>query len=315
MSFGQHADNFQSLIKQTKTYFSIYDTLYPNGEEYFPINKLGLSKDEIKQVIQDYNGEDNTLSKNKDSILQYGAIEVLQTCIIKNIKKIAAHPDFSKNDITALFANTGLYIVKSDDNKLYNFSFDAKNGGTYQMQISIMHYTDYNLNQTNTVNTSQNQDPGTDFSFADDGYSKIYTIYTKEGTKYLLAGSVKKCSTCYGSYISLIKFRGNKFVQEFYYSIDLRDYETGISYDPKTKIISVNYKTDDLTADCVCENGGDGNKEESQGRVDEVILETEEEVLAEEDDIPITRQCSCTFVFDGSNFMLRKKSSTIIETE
>lgn len=304
IAFAQKPEDFKKLIKQTNTYFSIYDTLYPRGEEYYAFNKLGLTKEEIKQAIKE-NDYDMVLSMHKDSIESFAAIDIIQVRIERNIKKITEHPDFNKNDIVALFANSGLYIVKSPDNKLYNFSFDAKNGGTYHMRVSIIYYTGFDPKKNDSTNSPYS-------IFSNDGYGSIDTISTTEGTKYVLTGSVQGCSQCFGSYVTLIKVEENTFVEEFHYAIDLRDYETGVSYDCKTKTIFVSYQTDDLTSYCSCESPADRQDEYNYSSDSE---DSSNEESSESDEAPSTKFCECKFVFNGRNFKLVKESWEILDTE
>lgn len=299
-AFAQRKDDFQNLIKETDAWFSIYSTLYPYGSEYYALNKLGLTKEEIKQIKKekDY---DHVLSPRKDSIEGFEAISIIQTHISNSIKKITAHPDFKKYDITTLLSGS-VNIVKSEDNKLYNFSFDAKNGGTYQMQISIMYYTDFDSASVNSEETDERYS-----IFNSDGYGSIHSIETGTGTKYVLTGGVRGCSSCFGSHVTLVSIENGVFIKEFYYSVMLRDVEGGVSYDPETKTISVSYLTDDLTRSCTCENEAYEEGDYSSNEDDNTDSDSEEEA-----DV---KQCDCTFIFNGIKFKLVKESWEIIETE
>ena len=102
-----------------------------------------------------------------------------------------------------------------------------------------------------------------------------------------MQGGVQSCSKCYTNYISLVKFDGFKFVEEFSFSTFLRDFDTEILFDPLTKTINTVYKTDDLTQTCTCKASV------NNAINDEIITDTFERVSI----------CSCNFVFNGKTFI------------
>ncbi|MCL2312236.1 MAG: hypothetical protein FWC41_07095 [Firmicutes bacterium] len=291
IAFGQKQENFNKLIDKLNHCLLEYDKLTAFGsfDNYYPINDFGLSKQEIKELIADADS-DEILSANKDSIQEYQMILFFQGDIVRYIDKIIKHPDFLKYDITNLLKGDVLSIVKSDDNKLFNISFDEKTGGSYRSQISKMYYIDtsgkvVDLNETdNSI-------------FASDGYGAIYTIETEEGTKYVLTGFVRDCSFCFKTFVQLLKFEENKFIEEFMYSVNSRSWEEGVEYDHEGKAIYVDYHIDDLTPFCYC--GGDpfdkekwnyDRSDENQKRIN----------------------CKCKFIFDGNNFELVEESWKVI---
>ncbi|RLD57884.1 MAG: hypothetical protein DRJ01_13305 [Bacteroidetes bacterium] len=281
---GQKQPAFKKLIKEINYYLNEYEKLSPLGDEYYPILGFGLSSQEITELINeaDY---DATLTKNKDSIQSYHMIEFFQTKIEDRIDKIVKHPDFIKNNISSLKKGGVLSIVKSDDNKLFNFSFDSKTGGTYRSRISMMYYTE--LINTDTSNLTP------DYSiFADDGYDAIHTIQTDEGTKYVLTGNVRGCSYCFNTFVQLIKFSENEFVEEFVYSVNNRDWNDGVRYDHETKTIYVNYHIDDLTPYCNC-----------SGEINEDKFDYDK--YAENE---TSINCKCKFIFNGISFELVEES-------
>ena len=288
-SNAQEAASFEKLVKETQDLFRIYESLSPFGEMY-PLNALGLTKKEIRAIRE--GGDSLELSEKKDSVESYMAIGIIQEKITDRLKKLIVHPDFWKHDIKKLLAVDYLGVVKSEDNKLLNFSYDAKNGGTYRMQVSIMYYAGFLPVE---IKHEEEGETGPFGIFFPDGYDAIYSLPTVEGTKYVLCSSVRGCSSCFGTHVSLVRFEDGKFVQDFAFSLDLRSWEEGVTYDPATKTILVKYETDDLTPECGC------------GEEDSNAVEDHEEITGEESE-PVRKRCECRFEFDGKNFVLVKEA-------
>ncbi|WP_196887900.1 hypothetical protein [Aureivirga sp. CE67] len=284
LAFSQTKADFNKLIEDTNEYLTQYSKLRAYGEEYYPISEFGLSKREIKKLLIDAD-YDATLSKNKDSIQNYHMIFYFQEKITKRINQIVRHQDFQKVNIQELITSDELSIVISDDNKLFNFSMDAKTGGTYRSRISIMHYTDFAPQDSAQLTQFQ------DF-FASDGYNNIYTLPTDEVIKYVMTGYVRGCSYCFQTFVCLVSFKDNQFKEEFSYSVDSRDWNDGVFYDHDTKTINVDYHVDDLTSYCYC--GGENDKKEF-----DYDKFADNETLI---------NCQCKFVFNGLTFELVEES-------
>ena len=291
IAFGQTKVDFKKLIEETNHYLIQYSKLTPRGVEYYPISEFGLSKKEIKELLIDAD-YDATLSQNKDSIQSDHMIFYYQKKITERINQIIRHPDFQKVNIKELITSDELSIVVSDDNKLFNFTFDEKTGGSYRSQISIIHYVDF-IPKDSTQLTEFNS------FFSSDGYSKIYTLKTDEGTKYVLTGYVRGCSYCFLSFVRLITFKDNEFKEEFMYSVNNRDWNDGVSYNHETKTIFVDYHIDDLTPYCQC-----------AGEIDEEKFHYDKNA---ETDFSIN--CKCEFIFNGKNFELVEESWKRVNNE
>ena len=288
ISFGQKQENFNKLIEKMNHYLLQYNKLSPFGSEYYPIASFGLSKQEMKELIEDAD-YDATLSENKDSIANYHVIYFFQEKIVSQLNKIIKHPDFIKNDITSLLKGSELSVVKSDDNKLFNFSFDEKTGGTYRSQISRMYYVNTEKSKVIDLNQTDNS------TFASNGYNAIYNLQTIEGTKYVLTGYVRGCSYCFETFVQLIKFDENEFIEEFVVSINNRDWNDGVTYNHEEKTIYVDYHIDDLTSNCNC---------------------IEEEFNYEKfDENQKEINCKCKYIFDGKNFELVEAHWKIIDNK
>ncbi|MDG5816149.1 hypothetical protein QA601_13730 [Chitinispirillales bacterium ANBcel5] len=282
--FGQTKSDFEKLIEETNQYLNQYSLLSPFADEYYSISTFGLSKKEIKEDFED-EYYDEMLSENKDSIQSYYMIMYFQRKITENINQIVKHPYFCKVSIKELLNSNELSIVVSEDNKLYNFSFDEKTGGTYRSRISITHYTEF-FPQDSTQLAEFNS------FFKSDGYNGIFTLKTDEGTKYVLTSSARVCLSCFETSVRLITFKDNEFKEEFKYSVSSRDWNEGVSYNHETKTIAVDYHIDDLTPQCYCS----GETDEDKFSFD-VFADNEYSI-----------NCKCKFVFNGKTFELVEES-------
>ncbi len=288
---SQSQESFNELIKETNGFLNSHSVLNDymgSYDTFISFKESGLSKKRIESAIMNNDYEDG-ISKGKDSIYEAYLIEELNKLIKSNVYKIISHTKFKAQKIDSLL-NGGINIVKSEDNKLYNFSFNEKTGGTYRSRISIMYFSDVATeNQANQEKKEMGKlDPYE--IFEGDGFNKIHSIPTKEGTKYVLESFVRGCSWCFLSSIMLVKFKDGVFHQDFLYSLDSRNPTEGIEYNSKTKKITVDYVTDDLTTDCYCNNS----------------QKTEENSNEREE---VKKKCHCTFQFNGLNFFLMKKGS------
>ncbi|MDR0872145.1 MAG: hypothetical protein LBN27_01590 [Prevotellaceae bacterium] len=283
--YGQKTGNFEKLIEETNRYLNVYDGLTPFGE-YYSVKELGLTKKEIKEIVS-YNND--CIPTKKDSIEAHDAIMFFQDLIIKNIGKIIEHKEFYKlndNDLPALG------IIKSKDNKLYNFKLYENSGGSYHSCFSIMFYRD----NSTLINAEYSTEGDSESFFKRDGYVGIDTINTSDGTKYVLTGWVQGCNACFETSIELVQFKDGEWINDFSYSVESRSYNEVLLYDPKTKTISVEYETDDLTQSCTCE-------QKQEPEYDSYF------------DWNNRKSCECTFVFNGETFELAKQCWEIIHNK
>lgn len=278
--------SFDQIIEQLNSHLDQYTVLHPY-DDYVALADLALSKKEKKAFVAealDY----NVLTATKDSVETYYAIEHFQIAILELLEQLIAHEDFGKEDVSTLLKaeEYDLSIVVSDDKKLYNFSLDAKTGGTYRSRLSLMHFTDIAVDSL-----SENYQPY--LVFEGDGFDAIHTLQTKEGIKYVLTGYVRGCSYCFETHIMLVEFKEGVFIPNFSYAVSSRSWEEGVSYDASTKTITVDYETDDLTPECDCSNYADPD-------TDEYSYDYDDETF-------VYKRCHCTFEFNGSNFELTKE--------
>ena len=282
LSMTQSKSSLLRLIDQTHYYLNQYEKLNPLGQDYHPIESFSLSKKETREFIAGAN-YDATLTPNKDSVETYYAIFYFQDKITEHLIKIIQHPQFTQVNIPKLLESNELFIAVSEDQKLYNFSFSEKTGGTYRSRISIMHYTEFEPKDSLAVQQFNS-------SFAGDGYSQIFTLHTSQGTKYVLTGYVRGCSYCFESFVELISFTELEVQHEFSYSVNNRNWNDGVTYLPETQTIEIDYHTDDLTPYCFCDP-------EFEWDWDDV----------DEHNIPFIN-CKCKFIFNGSQFELIEES-------
>lgn len=277
---GQEQQDYCKLIDKINHYFEWYGSLYPN-DGYLAISNFGLSEQERIALIEE-NNYDRILTRNKDSIQSEFMIYFYQDQIIDHLYQLVGHSEFQIKGLSKLTTEE-LSIVVSEDNKLFNFSFDEKTGGTYRTRISIMHYTDL-------VDVDLIQKKEFYSYFNSNGYNNIYNLNTDEGTKYVLTGDVRGCSYCFETFVCLVSFKDNKIIEDFKYLVNNRDWEDGVYYDHETKTINAAYHVDDLTPFCSC----------SQDKYEEASYNETETIFA--------YKCKCKFVFDVNNFKLKEES-------
>jgi len=295
LGFGQSQKSFEKLIAKTNNYLEKYSKLSPFGsEEFISLDKSGLPKNLINEINKNYMEYDGY---TQDSISEFNLILEFQGVIIENLTSIISHKKFKDNKIEDLIRQDfDLSIAVSDDKKLFNFSLDEKTGGTYRSRISITHYTNDSI-----VPSMNNNDPHEIINqhqvFEGDGFDNIYSLETEQGTKYVLTGFVRGCSSCFELNLMLVNNKSGFFEKDFSYIINTRfPQECTLDYNSTSKTIVVDYITDDLTTDCDCTNYA-------------MLDENEYNNYSDSDETePITKRCHCTFEFNGLNFELVKES-------
>lgn len=212
LPFAQKQASFTSIVDQLNNDLVQYEKLFAHGDEYLPINRFDLSKKEMKALIKESDC-DAILTNSKDSINQYYMIVYFQERILDQLQLLLNHPDFGKNDIAKMIHDE-LSVVKSADNKLYNFSLDEKSEGSYRSRFSYMHFTDLKPQDSSEVDPYK--------IFEGDGYSELFMLNTDEGVKYVLTGNVRGCSSCFETFVQLVSFKDNAFNLDFEYAVNNR---------------------------------------------------------------------------------------------
>jgi hypothetical protein len=297
---AQSQKSYSKLITTTNQYLEKYSNLSPYGsDENIAYESSGLSKADIKYLKKNYQEFDGYTI---DSISEFNLLLEFQGLIIQNLTEIMNHERFLDTKIEEqLSRDYDLAIVVSNDRKLFNFSLDEKTGGSYRSRISITYFTEdtkppYIKGEDDLEIINQHG------IFDGDGFDAIYTLNTKEGTKYLIASSVRGCNYCFETSLMLVSYNDGAFIQEFYYSVNSRDWEEGVFYNEANQTIDVDYFTDDLTTDCDCINAAeDDYRNDSDSYWDNA------------EELPFQKKCSCTFKFNGTNFELTKESWERVE--
>jgi hypothetical protein len=291
--FGQTNASFKEIVAETNKNLSNYETINPywDFDELFSIKDSDLPKHVIEEK---YSGIDSILKE--DMISEYIAV------ISDNIRAIFTHEDFQNYDVDEMLESDLLYIINSEDHKLYNITFDAKTGGTYRGMISLMFYFEEQETKEGGENTIIAKECRQYDIFEEDGYVDIDLIETKEGVKYILNSSVRTGSISTFGSIMLVKYVAGNFVREFYYTVHTEGPGAEISYHPDSYTIDVEYENDYLKEDCNCQNIEDLNAKQNDDPV-------------YEDKVFEKQRCYCLFEFDGVNFVLKEQGEETIEEE
>lgn len=272
--------SIKSAIKNVNTQLDIYQTLHPFGAEYYAVKDLKLTKSELIEAYGD-------ISEVSDSIESIEALGFIQDRISKLLDITLKHRKAKTIDFTQVF-NDNLAVIKSPDDKLYNFSIDEKTGGSYRSRISWVYY----LLDDQFVNVDYSSEENDASPFNSDGYTEIKSFRSFNTTRYLLFGSVRGCGACFEEHVTLVHFEDDHFMLDFEYSLSSRLAQQHIFFDEDSKALSVFYETDDLTEDCYCEDDNNSS------------------YFNDEDELQ-TLLCSCLFEFDGKTFIVSKRCSEL----
>lgn len=299
ISSAQSQQSFDRLIEQTKRYLSIHAKT-PVYEEYYVLKSLDMTNSELKQLMNGGAAVGAHFTSDRDSILSSDLLMYLNEVIPENLDKLLAHEKFSYEGIKELIQEDyDFYVVVSPDRKLFNFSLDDKHGGTYRSRTSRTIYLHTEIDSITQKPIRKKFYP----ILSSDGLGRIYSLETKEGIKYVTTAFVRGCSYCFESTVSLVKFEEGLFKTDFSYTVNSRHWEGGVEYDHKNQTISVNYRTDDLTEFCNCENGEENDNQATYTGYTQEREETK------------PKQCHCKFKFDGNNFELIKAGWEKLELE
>ncbi len=190
-----------------------------------------MRRDTFKQKIDSINyylsGYD-TLSPFCDDGNCYEQIETVQGKIISGLLDVLNDRRILSYDLSKTFNQNSLYHSSSSDGRVHFFTIDAKNGGSWQMQLTILH-THLKNGAVRAVDLSK------DYSYA--SFGNIQMVDSTNST-YVAIGGVTTCNTCIAMMALTIQPESMQ-LPEIVCSLDSRtnnDYD--ITYDPSTKIIS-----------------------------------------------------------------------------
>nr|WP_321246074.1 hypothetical protein [uncultured Psychroserpens sp.] len=291
-SINAQNKSVKKVLTELNGYLEVYEKLTPHGDNYYSLAFLKLKKQDL------INEFDEPLTQ-VDSLSNFDALAVIQSKIDNSLRQVLLHKKAKTiNFRTALRHNLG--VVKSEDNKLYNFSLFEKTGGSYHSFLSWMFYLDGNdfIEFPVNDNWSLNQDDKPTV-FEANGYDMIKSFIANNKMRYLLFGSTKACGACFVEFVTFVHFENGEFILDFEYAVDSRSSESKLFFDATNLSLSVFYDTDDLTTECYCSNE----------------LDDENTYEDEDDDIDEIKNytCSCLFIYDGGTFKLSKQVKEVIK--
>jgi hypothetical protein len=289
--------DLKGWVNELNLRLHLYDSIYSN--DHYTLKELSKFKLKAAEV--------DSLAKGTDDDHQvsgYSVAQLFQVNYFLNLlHHVLNHPAIRNYRLDEII---NARITSSDDGKVYNITIPEENGGTYQSQLSWVHYRADNGKNYNFEPEDLLESEGT---FNRDGFDVIETMQTKAGIKYLMQGQVVGCSTCIGYYIQLIHFDKGEPVIDFSYSLGTRNsYEDdgAISFYASKKLIEVNNKPfpGDMD-DCNCKTDAQRSHKSDYGE------EPDSALAGNDDDIRRGKSLKCVFRFDGHTFVLDKKRSRL----
>ena len=195
----------------------------------------------------------NAFSEDKNNGL--AAIEEANEKIQRNLRRILLSPALRKQDPRRLLSHPFLHITGSPDGKFWTFQWYENNGGSWAMYSTMFWYRPANGPARIHYITSSTEEPGLCGNSA--VYHHIYTLTAAKKSLYLCVGDGKSCNTCSFSVAAVVDMSHDDF--SFQYPAYTHDqsscytleYRLGdlhrFLFHPKTKILDIDYDTDDLT--------------------------------------------------------------------
>ncbi|HRC32934.1 MAG TPA: hypothetical protein PK736_05780 [Bacteroidia bacterium] len=197
------------------------------------------SGDEIMQKIE----EINLLLKSYDTLSPFSENEdrfelidsignriTAQLLVLLNDKRIVNYP------IETLLFEEGIFISKSNDNKIFFFSIDEKTGGSYRTNITIIHYRLSDGMVHAEFFGSEDYE-----AMATSIYDKVFLV-DSAAQKYFVIGSVQTCNTCLASLAIAITLDTSSYHVDLIAEFDGRQDDLKIfEFDSLEKIFSYEY--------------------------------------------------------------------------
>ncbi len=282
-------------VKELNRDLKAYDTFSPFGS--YEAKSLRIPKKYLNSVMSDNMPDiEGQVSANIPIVYYHELIGRGLNRVLHN-KHIAAYR------LEDIIDGKYIFISHSADRRLYSLSIDEKTGGSYRSQLTWVQYRAAHGRVYNYDLTGESAD--TTNVFNNDGFSIIADFHTPEGTKYLLQGYVMECNTCENQHIELVEFKAGRFTEDFGYTLNTRgayagNDNRGIGYDEQTRLITVDYTSDDLTHVRSC---GDLQNLEDIKR---------DSAGDDQDDAKnYGKPCHCEFTFNGRTFVLDRKKSNV----
>jgi hypothetical protein len=148
-----------------------------------------VKKDLFQRKIDSINyylGIYDTLSPFADYDNRFELIDSVQTKIMTGLLDVLNDGKILKYDLEKTFNPNSLYHTSSADQRVQFFTIDAKNGGSWRQQLTILHTREKN----GTVHAIE---LGEAYSYA--AFGSIEIIDTVSGA-YIALGGVATCNTC-----------------------------------------------------------------------------------------------------------------------
>jgi hypothetical protein len=299
-------DKLEMLIEKLNTDLGIYSNLNVfDYDSQYSVLEYKLTKEELSTA---YYGEDSLVV---DSVGVDVMISIYQYRIVNLLNELSKCKNYCKVDFSNQL-HEEMSFVQSEDKKLRNFSIDEKTGGSYRSSVSFTTYqTSSKLVPVIYCNRFGEQSgSGVEYGFNEEGFDEVHNISTSNGVKYIVISSVRYCSLCFEQSFSLVQYDGNDFINYFQLYTESRFWEGGIEYNKTDNSIEIKYVTDDLTPDCSCV-GSDYEDDLEGNQIEEFDADSDEET--DDESILVTKECGCSYRFDGTTFVLTSKSEKIIE--
>ncbi len=232
-------------MQETNRMMEIYDRFQAGSVEFHCFTDLEFKPYEIDRILSDKYLA-NYLSREKDSIAVFAAIELFQERIADNLREVVSHPDFLRrmNKRQTLSELKNIDVAVSDDSRLFCFAYDGKSGYAHPTQVCVMHYnrpTPPRATQSWSKSANvQNEkiSPAAYRTFSNNGYTEIHML-SREPAQYLLIGQSKKGGGNYECYADLMTFKNGAFVKSFEHQARTAKPEGCIIFDKKSGMLTV----------------------------------------------------------------------------
>ncbi|MEO3402350.1 hypothetical protein AAFN85_00505 [Mucilaginibacter sp. CAU 1740] len=215
--------DLKKLVDELNLRLDLYDSIAVN----YDYTKAELAKFKLSTADRD-----SLVAQNEEHISGSSLASTCQFVIYDLFKGVLNHPAIKNYQLGDILH---IEIVVSDNKKVFNITLPENTGGTYQSNLSWIHYRadDGKIYNYYPEQLIAEHDSISKPAFNIDGFSRITAIHTAKGTKYLFMGGVIGCSTCRIEYAELGYFDRGETILDFSFSIQSRfredDDDKGIS--------------------------------------------------------------------------------------
>jgi hypothetical protein len=196
-------------------------------------------KDDISQKIAEINTllkYYETLSPFPDNDNRSNLIDSIGNNIATRLLQILNDNRIINYPIETLLNQDEISISKSNDNKIFLFSFDEKTGGSYRTSKTIIHYRLAN----GTVKADLFGGEASE-ALATSTYGQVFLLDSLK-EKYFVIGGVQTCNTCYASLAITIQLDSSSYLTDLIALYNGRYYDLKVfEYDSIEKVFSYEY--------------------------------------------------------------------------